>query len=191
MTDQPRDWEELRDDAIRVVGTVIKDGDLAEQVTDLVLSVIDEEATRRYCDELIAETRIKSMDFSNGAVMEIVPARDAALGWVAAARALLDGAPNYSETVMEFGIAEDPQRYAFTAQKIGKLTPHQARQRAEAERDELRAEVERLQARDAAGSGSVTARDRLPSLPARALLLSAYLGRDAILPLRKESRGRG
>jgi len=86
------------------------------------------------------------MDFANGAVMDIVPARDAALGWVGAARALLGNAPNYSETVMEFGIPEDPQRYAFTVQKIGKLTPHQARQRAEAERDELRAEVERLRA---------------------------------------------
>lgn len=145
-TDEPRDWETLRSDAISAAREVTGDDDLAEQVTDAVLSVIDEEATRRYCETIIEATRIKSMDFSNGAVMEIVPARDAVLGWVGAARALLDDAPNYSETVMEFGIAEDPQRYAFTVQKIGKLTPHQARQRAEAERDELRAEVERLRA---------------------------------------------
>jgi hypothetical protein len=48
---------------------------------------------------------------------------------------------------MTFGIPEDrPQRYSFVVQKAGKLTPHEARKRAEVERDEAYAEVERLRA---------------------------------------------
>lgn len=154
--DKPRDWETLRSDAIKAVREALEDaeviGDLAAEVTDAVLSVIDEEATRRYCDKLIEDTHLKAMDFRNGGVMELRAAEDAVLGWVGAARALCDGAPNYAESVMEFGLPGG-QRYAFTVQKIGKLSPHQARMAAEAERDELQKELDML--RDNACGGSL------------------------------------
>jgi hypothetical protein len=137
----PRDWETLRADAIQAVRDVTGDGELAEQVTDIVLAIFDQEALSRLGAHLVQETRLKSMDFRNGAVMDIIPAREAVAGWVGAARAMLGDAPNYTETVMEFSIPEDPQRYAFTVQKVGKLTPHQARLRAETERDRALADL--------------------------------------------------
>lgn len=146
MPDEPRDWEALRSDAIRAAREVTGDDDLAEQVTDAVLSVVDEETVRALCAEHIKNTMIRSMDFRNGAHLELQPARDMIAYWVGAARVLLDGAENYSETTCEFGIPEDAQRYSFVVQKADKLTPHEARRKAEAERGELRAEVERLRA---------------------------------------------
>jgi hypothetical protein len=156
MPDEPRDWETLRSDAVHAVAALLEDAegidDLAEAAADAVLSVIGEEAVRALCAEHIRNTMLRSMDFRNGAALELEPARDMIAYWVGAARVLLEGAENYSETTCEFGIPEDPQRYSFVVQKAGKLTPHEARRKAEAERDELRAEVERLRARvDAAG----------------------------------------
>lgn len=146
MTDEARDWEQLRSDAIRAAREVVSDDELAQAVTDAILDVVDEETVRRLSDKLISETYLKSMDFRNGANMDIRPARALVAQWVGAARTLLEGAENYSETRVDFGIPEDPQRYSFVVQKAGKLTPHEARRRAEAECGELRAEVERLQA---------------------------------------------
>jgi len=140
VPDESRDWETLRSDAIRAVRQVIGDDEAAEAATDAVLSVVDEEAVNRLADEHIRNTNLRSMDFRNGAKMEFQAARELAAYWVGAARALLDGAENYSETTMTFGIPEDrPNRYSFVVQKAGKLTPHEARRKAEAERDELRA----------------------------------------------------
>jgi len=150
--DEPRDWETLRSDALRAVTEVLEDAEqienLAEEVTDAVLSVIDDECVRALCADHISKTNLRSMDFRNGAHLEIEPARDMIAYWVGAARALLEGAENYSETTLEwdFKIPEDAQRYSFVVQKVGKLTPHEARRKAEAERDELRAEAERLRA---------------------------------------------
>jgi hypothetical protein len=52
-----------------------------------------------------------------------------------AARALLDNAPNCSETSMEFFDRGRGERYAFMVQRVGKLTPHEARKLAEARAD--------------------------------------------------------
>lgn len=142
--DEPRDWEALRSDAIRVVREAVKlSGPKAELAVDAVLSVVDEECVRALCAEHIKNTMIRSMDFRNGANLELQPARDMVAYWVAAARTLLGGAENYSETTVEwdFSIPEDPQRYSFVVQKVGKLTPHAARRIAEDERDELRAKA--------------------------------------------------
>jgi hypothetical protein len=149
VPDEARDWEQLRSDAIRAACEVTGDDELAERVTDAVLGVIDDETVRRLSDKLISETYIRSMDFRNGAAMDLEPSRAAVSLWVGAARGLLGDAPNYTEAEMEFGIAEDPQRYVFTVQKAGKMTPHQARKRAESECEELRAELERLRAAEA------------------------------------------
>src|SRR5215207_306672 len=45
---------------------------------------------------------------------------------------------------MEVKLANEFERYAFTLQRVGALTPHEARMRAEKERDEALAEVEQL-----------------------------------------------
>lgn len=144
--DEPRDWEQLRSDAIRAVCEALNTGTpAAAPAVDAVLSVIDEETVRALCAEHIKNTGIRSMEFRDGATMQFKAARELAAHWVGASRALLEGADNYSETTMTFGIPEDfPNRYSFVVQRVGKLTPHEARRKAEAERDEALAEVERL-----------------------------------------------
>jgi len=143
--DEPGDWETLRADAIAAVREAVKlSGPKSEAAVDAVLSVVDEEATRRYCAEMIDQTHVTAMGVDAGGGLDMKVARDVALGWAGAARTLLGDAPNYCESVMEFGLPEKGERYAFTIQKIGKLTPHQARMQAENARDEALAEVERL-----------------------------------------------
>jgi hypothetical protein len=145
MTDEPRDWEALRAAAITVVREHVKlSGPKAALAVDAVLAVVDEECVNRLAEQFIADTKLRSMDFTNGAQMDMEPAREAAALWVGAARGLLEGAENYAEISMEFKTAGDYQRYAFTCQKVGKLTPHEARRKAEEERDEARREVQRL-----------------------------------------------
>jgi hypothetical protein len=101
----------------------------------------DEEARERWIAKTLAETGIKAMEFRGGMSMELEPAREMVAHWVGAARGMLGDAPNYSETPIEMHVkvAESPETFAFTLQRVGKLTPHQARQRAERERDEARA----------------------------------------------------
>jgi hypothetical protein len=93
----------------------------------------DDEARERWIQKQLDETGLKAMDFRNGMSMEIEPAREMVAHWVGAARAMLGDAPNYSETPieMEVKVAESPERFAFVLQRVGKLTPHQARQQAE------------------------------------------------------------
>ncbi|WP_329126160.1 hypothetical protein [Streptomyces sp. NBC_01353] len=93
----------------------------------------DAEARDRWIQKQLDETGLKAMDFRNGMSMEIEPARELVAHWVGAARAMLGDAENYSETPieMEVKVGESPERYAFVLQRVGKLTPHQARQQAE------------------------------------------------------------
>ncbi|MCA1218673.1 hypothetical protein [Streptomyces sp. 8L] len=96
----------------------------------------DAEARERWIQKSLDETRIRSMEFRNGAEMQIEPARELLAHWVAAARAVLGDAPNYSETVaMDVKVAESPARYSLVVQRLAPraLTPHEARQRAEAD----------------------------------------------------------
>lgn len=140
MPDEPRDWEALREDAFDKAMEVLDDHPVACRVTDAILAVFDKEAVNRLGAEMIADTKIKAMEFRAGGRMDLEPSRDAAAIWTGAARGLLEntGAENYVEIEMQFGLAGDPQRYAFTCQRVGRLTPHQARKQAEAERDKAR-----------------------------------------------------
>lgn len=109
----------------------------------------DEEARERWIQRQLDETGLKAMDFRNGMAMEIEPARELVAHWVGAARAMLGDAPNYTETPieMEVKVGESPERFAFVLQRVGGLTPHQARQQAEQRAENAEAELERLRAR--------------------------------------------
>lgn len=108
----------------------------------------DEEARERWVRKQLDETGLKAMDFRNGMAMELEPAREMVACWVGAARAMLGDAPNYSETPveMEVKVGESPERFAFILQRVGKVTPHQARQQAEQRVLELEAVVKRVEA---------------------------------------------
>lgn len=123
--------------------------DQAEQV---VSELLHDAATEQWLAEQVAQIKVKAADFRNGASMDLEPARDFVAIWVGVCRGLIQDGPNYSETPMdllpnvgskvEMGVklAEEPrERYIVTVQRDepGKLTPHQARQRAEQQRDEL------------------------------------------------------
>lgn len=108
-------------------------------------------------ERLVNETGIRSMQIRNGQLdLDLEPARELVAIWVSAARTMLSDAPNYSETridlpptdadpkvSMEVKLAGELERYAFTLQRVGALTPHEARVRAEQERDELLQEAMR------------------------------------------------
>lgn len=120
-------------------------GGLRFALADAALEAFDADAQQRHVDELMEATRIRSMQIRDGGFeMDIDAARELTTEYVAAARAMLGDAENYSETPVEFtvGLAGQPERYVLIVQRAGKLTPHQARRAAEAERDELRARVE-------------------------------------------------
>ena len=119
-----------------------------EGLENAVRAVLAEAAAKQWIDKQLAEIGLKAMDFRNGMSMEIEPAREMVAHWVGAARAMLGDAPNYSETPieMEVKVGESPERYAFVLQRVGKLTPHQARQRAEARIARILAECDAIEA---------------------------------------------
>lgn len=100
---------------------------------------------------LVDQTRMKGMSVQDGAAtLELEPAHELVVAWVAAARTMLGDAPNYSETridfptakaEMEVKLAGEYERFVFTLQRAGKVTPHEARKLAESERDEARQEL--------------------------------------------------
>lgn len=97
----------------------------------------------RFVQQLVDETRLRSMEFRNGtAVMEMDTARELTAGFVAAARTMLGNAPNYTETrvALDVKVAESPELYTLVVQRHapGALTPHEARLKAESDRDMYR-----------------------------------------------------
>jgi hypothetical protein len=107
-----------------------------------------DEAAERWIQKQLAETGLRMADFRNGMSMELEVARDLVAAWCGAARAMLGDAPNYSETpiTMTVKVGESPETFAFTLQRVGALTPHQARLNAEAERDAANARITDLEA---------------------------------------------
>lgn len=120
----------------------------AGKAADAALAVVEDEALDRMAEHFINETKIRSMDFRNGMSMNLEPARELAAVWVGCARGMLGDAPNYSETSVTFtvSLAGEAERYAFTLQRVGRLTPHEARQQAERELDEWRERAEKAEA---------------------------------------------
>lgn len=111
----------------------------------LTESFLDEAATQHWLSEQLYKMRVKSMDLANGAAVELIPAQETAAMWAGICRGLLQEAPNYSETkfdqldlegkiTMEIQPPGSREAFTVTVQRHGpgKLTPHEARLRAEA-----------------------------------------------------------
>jgi len=113
-----------------------------------VRAVLAQAVAQQWIQKQLDETGIRAMDFRNGVQMELEPARELLAAQVAAARAMLGDAPNYSETKLEWDVkvAESPELYTIVVQRHapGALTPHEARQKAEARVAELEAELRQL-----------------------------------------------
>jgi hypothetical protein len=111
----------------------------------------DEKARKRWIKNQEKQLGIRYTDFRDGKwEMDLAMGREMAAAYVAMARTMLGDGPNYSETRLEFDvkIAESPEVYTLVVQRHapGALTPHEARQRAETERDQALAEAEQLRA---------------------------------------------
>ena len=159
---ETRDWDEMRAAAMRALAEAAETADgyqvtgNAEVLADAVLAVCDEEAVNRMAAQFADETRLRAMDFRNGVDMDLVPSQTLVAHWVAAAKTWLGEhkAINYTETQVDFDqkvsvevkLAGEADRYAFILQRVGpgKLTPHEARKKAEAERDDALAELAEL-----------------------------------------------
>ncbi|MFC6080997.1 hypothetical protein [Sphaerisporangium aureirubrum] len=135
------DWAEtLRSQSPKGLG-----GHLHATVLDLVYPGGNAAAeTKRRGDAeaqaLADETGLRSLTVKGGALnISLAPPRELAALWVRCARGMLGDAPNYTETrvdvptaSMEVGQAGSAERYLLTVQRVGNVTPHEARQRAEA-----------------------------------------------------------
>jgi hypothetical protein len=146
-TAEPRTWEQIRDDIAQVLRECGAAG--AEGATDRILGIFDEEALNRLGRQYAEDSRLRSLGARDGQMaLDLIPAQEAIVGWVLAARGMLDGhgAENYTETSMEFPDRACGERYVFILQRAGRLTPHEAQQQAEAEAGRLRAEVAELRA---------------------------------------------
>lgn len=115
--------------------------DEREGLKAAVRAVLSESAAQQWIGKQLEQTGIRAMDFRNGMHMDLEPARELLAHQVAAARAMLGDAPNYTETKLEFDVkvAESPEMYTIVIQRHapGALTPHEARQKAEARVAEL------------------------------------------------------
>ncbi|HET6285752.1 MAG TPA: hypothetical protein VFG15_03240 [Amycolatopsis sp.] len=99
---------------------------------------------QRLTDAVERQTLLSHLSIDQGAMkIDVVPPREVIINQVLAARALLDDAENYSETPVELppsvemDIGTAGERYVVIIQRPGKLTPHQARRLAEAERNRI------------------------------------------------------
>ncbi|TDD31658.1 hypothetical protein E1287_25700 [Actinomadura sp. KC06] len=108
---------------------------------------LEAEGVDQMAERLLDDTRMRALQIRDGtAELEVEPARELAAIWVGVARTMLAGGENYSETPVEFevGLAGERERYALIVQRVGKVTPHQARKAAEERADSAEREIERL-----------------------------------------------
>lgn len=111
---------------------------------DVVSELLKDATIQEWTADQLKQVGIRSMEFRNGAVMDLEPAREMVAMWVGACRGLINGGPNYSETVMDHLAKPGDkvsmgERYIITVQRdqLGCITPHQARQRAEGAIDKV------------------------------------------------------
>ena len=119
---------------------------------ELVEDLLAESASQVWVSRQLDQTRMRAMEIRDGGVtLPLVPSQEMAAMWIGACRGLLQEAPNYSETIFEsenlknggvsidVGLGGSPERYTVTIQRHGpgKLTPHEARMKAQNEYDRL------------------------------------------------------
>lgn len=126
-------------------GILLRKTSVLDRQADAVMAIIEDEAINRMAEQFVTESRLRALEIRDGKVhLEAMPAREIVAGWIGAARTMIGDAENYIE--MDVTLAETGEGYTYHLSRRGKLTPHQARKRAEAERDQALAEVERLRA---------------------------------------------
>ncbi|WP_181799431.1 hypothetical protein [Kitasatospora acidiphila] len=148
INEAPRPWyvrwlvDRLQYAARAHASTVLQAQQQASRADQLVaeLGGRDEAARERWIQKQEQQLGLKYADFRTGRwEMDLAMGREMAAAYVAMAKTLLGDAPNYTETRLEFDvkIAEQPELYTLVVQRHapGALTPHEARQRAESERD--------------------------------------------------------
>lgn len=131
----------------------------AENARDQLAARLDDlgdQAVERMADRLVEDMRLRSMEIRGGSFdMDITEAQEMTALFVGAARTMLGDAENYTETPIGFPkahvdltvkVAEEVEWYVLTVQRKGRLTPHEARKRAEKERDEALERVADLEA---------------------------------------------
>lgn len=132
------------------VADVLRQRCCPDDVIGEVLAVVVDGAADVAAAVLVDQTALAGMSVEEGAAeLDLRPPRELVIAWVHAARQMLGDAPNYAETRIDFpGVSMDvhaagePERYVFTVQRAGRLTPHEARRAAEAERDRLSDQVD-------------------------------------------------
>lgn len=108
-----------------------------------VMAVIEDEAVNRMAEQFVAESRIRALEVRDGKIcLDAHPAREIVAMWIGSARTMIGDAVNYIE--MDVQLADTGEGYTFHLSRRGKLTPHQARKRAEDERDDARAAVQEI-----------------------------------------------
>ncbi len=127
-------------------------GQIRAYVRELETQVeqLHQAAADAHAEAIVRQTTLQGMTVEDGAAhLQLGPPRELVIAYVHAARELLGDAENYSETridfpsvSMEFKAAGEFERYALVVQRAGKMTPHEARRKAEAERDAALAQVE-------------------------------------------------
>jgi hypothetical protein len=142
-------------DLLRQAGKLREeDVDLAE-MQEIAESFLSDAVAQVWVNRQLGETSVKMLDFRNGLAMDLEPAQELVALFVGMCRGLLGNAPNYSETVMDHlprvgdqieqtvKVAESPDRYVITVKRDapGAMSPHQAREKAEKQRDDLVAAV--------------------------------------------------
>jgi hypothetical protein len=177
--------DELADIAAAVAAETMDHHPTPDQLRPVVEAILAEHVTQEWTSKQLAEMGIRSMEIRDGAIdLDMKPAAEATAMWVGIARTMLGDAPNYTETAfdgpaperdheglleMRVGVPELPERYTFTLQRVGfgKLTPHEARQRAEAERDDVLRMVAQWCTETANGPQNAPARDAAADLAFR------------------------
>ncbi|MEU8040934.1 hypothetical protein [Streptosporangium sp. NPDC049078] len=103
-------------------------------------------AVQQHVENLADQTGLRSLTTGPGGhAVDMEPPHELVVAMVEQAKQILGDAPNYTETPITLTVkaAGEVERYAFTVQRVGGLTPHEAREKAEAERDRLRHALER------------------------------------------------
>lgn len=143
--DRVSEWQDINSTVTAVLAVPHPDTAEAARLRDELDEAI-ERAENANAEAVARQVNLTGLTVEEGAaVLGLESPRELVIAWVDAARKMLGEAENYSETridfpavSMEVKAAGEFERYAFTVQRVGRLTPHEARKQVETERDRLR-----------------------------------------------------